>query len=101
MPDWAEAHNNLGNVLTAQGKLDEAIAEFRAAIRVKPDDDEAHCSLGVALAKQGKLDEAIAEFRKARDTVQRDSELARLIEKTLNDYHRYEISKKSGLSSPD
>ena len=43
-----------------QGKLDEAIAEYREAIRLKPDDAEAHNNLGIALHDQGKLDEAIA-----------------------------------------
>ena len=36
-PDYAEAHNNLGIALTDQGKLDEAVAEYREAIRLKPD----------------------------------------------------------------
>ena len=45
--------------------MDEAIAEFRAAIRVNPDFAIGHYNLGVALKKQGKLDEAIAEFRAA------------------------------------
>ncbi len=34
---------------------DEAIAEFRAAIRLKPDDATAHYNLGNALKAQGKL----------------------------------------------
>ena len=48
-----------------QGKLEEAIAEFRTAIRLKPDFAEAHYNLGIALAGQGKLEEAIAEYRAA------------------------------------
>ena len=48
-----------------QGKLDEAIAAYREAIRLKPDDAEAHYNLGIALSGQGKLDEAIAEYREA------------------------------------
>ena len=48
-----------------QGKLEEAIAEYRAAIRLKPDFAEAHCNLGNALTDQGKLDEAVAEYRAA------------------------------------
>ena len=47
------AHINLGNALTAQGKLDEAIAEFREAIRLKPDYAEAHNNLGIALRTRG------------------------------------------------
>jgi serine/threonine-protein kinase len=45
--------------------LDEAIAEYHTAIRLKPDDPGAHNNLGNALRDQGKLDEAIAEFHTA------------------------------------
>jgi len=31
-PDYAEAHNNLGNLLQDQGKLDDAIASFHTAL---------------------------------------------------------------------
>ena len=37
-----------------QGKLDEAIAEFREAIRLKPDHAEAHYNLGIALEQPGE-----------------------------------------------
>ena len=59
------AHNNIGIILAEQGKLDEAIAEFREAIRLEPDSQLAHSNLGHGLVEQGKLDEAIAEFREA------------------------------------
>ena len=36
-PDFAEAHNNLGNALKDQGKLDEAVACYRRALELKPD----------------------------------------------------------------
>jgi len=61
-----------GSSLMARGRtkegaevLDAAIAEYREAIRIKPDLAEAHASLGIALQNQGKLAEAIAEFREA------------------------------------
>ena len=40
-PDYAEAHNNLGNALKDQGKLDEAVACYRRALELKPDFAEA------------------------------------------------------------
>ena len=44
-------------------------------------------SLGKTLSeRQGKLDEAIAEIRKARDNAPRGSELAQLIEKSMNKF---------------
>ena len=60
-----QAHSNLGEALSQQGKLDEAIAEYRTAIRLQPDLAVAHYNLGNALKDQGKLDEAIAEYRTA------------------------------------
>ena len=38
-----------------QGKPDEAVAEYRTALRLKPDYAEAHSNLGNALRDQGKL----------------------------------------------
>jgi tetratricopeptide (TPR) repeat protein len=58
---YAEAHYNLDNVLYEQGKLDEALAAYREAMRIKPDFAEAHSNLGAAaLNEQGKRDEAVA-----------------------------------------
>ena len=64
-PDYAEAHNNLGNVLVQQGKQDEAAVAFRRALDLKPDYADAHNNLGNLLRGQGKLDEAVAAFCKA------------------------------------
>jgi tetratricopeptide (TPR) repeat protein len=37
-PDYAEAHNNLGIALSfTPGRLQDAIAEYRAALRIRPD----------------------------------------------------------------
>jgi FkbM family methyltransferase len=57
--------SNLGVALKEQGKLDEAVAAYRQAIRIKADSAETHSNLGVALYDQGKLDEAVAAYRQA------------------------------------
>ena len=62
--NYADAHNQLGRELVAQGKLEEGIDCFRRAIEVKSDDVESHHNLGGALLARGKLDEAIASFRR-------------------------------------
>jgi len=64
-PDYAEAHNNLGNAFNEQGRLDEAIASYRQALTVKPDFAEVHSNLGFIFRQLGKMDDAIAGFRKA------------------------------------
>jgi Flp pilus assembly protein TadD len=59
------AHTNLGLALYAQGKTDQAITEFRAALRLRPDFAEAHNDLGVALANRGDVNGAIQAFLNA------------------------------------
>ncbi|MCZ6743022.1 MAG: tetratricopeptide repeat protein [Alphaproteobacteria bacterium] len=64
-PDYAEAHNNLGNALKDLERPEEAVAAFRKAAELKPDYAEAHNNLGNMLKIQGRLDEAMAAYRKA------------------------------------
>ena len=64
-PDYADAHNNLGNTLKEQGKLDDAVASYLKAINIKPDNAEAHNNLGNTLKEQGKLDDAVESYYQA------------------------------------
>ncbi|OIO00612.1 MAG: hypothetical protein AUJ49_09530 [Desulfovibrionaceae bacterium CG1_02_65_16] len=64
-PDYADAANNLGNVLSAQGRLAEAELCYHAALTAKPDYAEAANNLGVALHNLGRLAEAEAACRRA------------------------------------
>ena len=66
-PDSFFVHLDLGAVLFLQPeRLQEAIAEFEAAVRLKPDSPAAHEDLGVALAAMPeRLPEAVAEYRTA------------------------------------
>jgi hypothetical protein len=61
----AATHYNLGSLLASQRRLDEAVAEFRKAIEVRPDHSETHNNLGVVLKALGRTDEAIEAFRRA------------------------------------
>jgi len=61
-PGNAEEHRKKGTLLTQQGRYDEALAEFRLALRLVPDLDRAHLGLGAALQGKGDLDGAIAEY---------------------------------------
>ena len=46
-----------------RGQTDEAIAHYRKALHINPNDALAHCNLGVMLAKNGSVDEAMDQFR--------------------------------------
>jgi tetratricopeptide (TPR) repeat protein len=58
-------HGLSGDALRKEGKLEEAITEYRKAIQVNPNNGTNYHSLGIALYEQGKLEEAITEYRKA------------------------------------
>jgi tetratricopeptide (TPR) repeat protein len=60
-----EAANNLGLVLLAQGKTDEAVTQFQHTLRLKPDYGMACNNLGNVLRLGGDLDGALAHFRRA------------------------------------
>jgi len=58
-------HNNLGNALNAQGKLQEAAAAYSTALAHNPNHVGALFNLGLVLQTQGKLEEAAAAYRRA------------------------------------
>ena len=47
-------------------RVDEAIDQYEAALRLKPDFADVHNDLGVALSKAGRTQEAIARFEEAQ-----------------------------------
>ena len=57
-PNFARAHYELGLVLEEEGKLDEAIAEFKAGLKALPDNVFAVTALGHAQALAGRKVEA-------------------------------------------
>jgi len=59
------AHNSLGAALEEQGRLDEAISNFREALQIKPDGTQAYYNMGVALEKQGKYDDSLKYLSEA------------------------------------
>jgi Flp pilus assembly protein TadD len=59
------AHFNLGAVLQAMGKFDEAIPYLNQAILMKPSSATATNNLAVSLLMTDKVDPAIQEFRKS------------------------------------
>lgn len=64
-PDSSALHNDYGNVLLAQHRLNEALAEYNEALRFDPEMSSAHHNIGICLALQKNLDGAIKEFRQA------------------------------------
>jgi tetratricopeptide (TPR) repeat protein len=64
-PDDAGARNNLGNALAEQGRLQEAEAQFREALRLVPAYDDPHFNLAHTLVREGRVAEAIPHYEAA------------------------------------
>ena len=60
-----DVHVAMGSLLAEEGNINGAIAAYRTAIRLQPDDAIADSNLGVALAAKGDLEGAIAAYRTA------------------------------------
>ena len=62
-----ESHYNLANTLERQGQTREAEAEFREALRIRPDVAEIHCNLGQLLGRSRRFAEALKELRRGHE----------------------------------
>ena len=58
------AHYDLGSLFLELDRTEEAIAEFRASLKVAPQSAQTHNNLGTALGIQGRLDERSAISRR-------------------------------------
>jgi len=65
LPPEAMFHYEHGTVLANQGKLDEAMVQFRAVLQIRPKDPLTHYQLGLVLARKGLFDDAIQHYSKA------------------------------------
>ena len=82
-PDDAGIHLQLGRVLAAQGKKDDAIAELQAALKLAPADADAQRDLADLYAIAGKNDLAEETYRTLLTAHPNDAELHRGLGKAL------------------
>ena len=68
-PDFAEAHNDRGVILAANGSVAEAVSSFERAVALRSGYDEARNNLGRGLRSLGRLDEAAAQFERVLKNV--------------------------------
>lgn len=61
-PDNPRAREGLAEAYAELGRLDEAIAQRTAAVRLKPDESTYHYNLALALVEAGRLDDAIRHY---------------------------------------
>jgi predicted TPR repeat methyltransferase len=61
----ARQYHQAGAAYAGQGLVHQALACFREAARLRPDDAAAHNNLGLMLAARGETAEALASYRRA------------------------------------
>ena len=65
-PDWTWAHDLKGNILRAQGRTEEAVAEHERALALDPSNADAAAELGIRLPiSSGQFDKSLEYFDKA------------------------------------
>jgi len=61
-PLLAEAYSNLGNVYKERGQLQEALENYRHAVRLKPDFIDGYINLAAALVAAGDMEGAVQAY---------------------------------------
>ena len=61
--DSYRAHELRGEALEAAGKTDEAIEEYRQALKIKPELQTVHFSIGNIYWRGGRMEEAFVELQ--------------------------------------
>uniref|UniRef100_A0A0K8T6Z4 Uncharacterized protein n=2 Tax=Lygus hesperus TaxID=30085 RepID=A0A0K8T6Z4_LYGHE len=61
-PLLAEAYSNLGNVFKERGQLQEALDNYRHAVRLKPDFIDGYINLAAALVAAGDMEQAVQAY---------------------------------------
>ena len=82
-PEDAGIHLQLGRVLVAENKKDDAIAELQVALKLSPADSEAQLELADLYAGAGKNDLAEGAYRALVAAQPKDAELHRGLGKAL------------------
>src|SRR5216110_272924 len=65
VPDAAKPHFDYGSALQKEGKLDEAIEQYKLALQLDPKYAAAHMDIGGALSGQAKFDAAVPHMETA------------------------------------
>jgi len=87
-PDLGTWYFDRATAYKQKGELEQAIAQYRAAVQANPNFPDIYAALGSALVTQGEFDKAIANYRKAIELKPSFAELRRKLALLLGDLDR-------------
>jgi tetratricopeptide (TPR) repeat protein len=93
-PGFAEVQYNVGNLLLAQNRLDEAIASYERALELRPTLVDARANLAVALNAQRRYAEALAHNVEALRQRPDDPTLLRNMALNLAELGRFDEAER-------
>jgi tetratricopeptide (TPR) repeat protein len=97
-PQDAVAHLQLGRVLAASGKDADAVTEFEAAAKIKPNDPAAAREMAALYMKAGKYDKAEAAYRSLLPANPRDADLHEGLGQACMRLHKFADAQKEFLA---
>jgi spermidine synthase len=83
VPESAKLHGMLGSAFAARGNAEDAIAEFREAVAMDPQDGATRSRLATILLETGQYDAAIEQFQAARRLMPGSAEVTNNLGVTL------------------
>ncbi len=89
------AHTTLGFVLADEGRLDEALEQYQAAVRIAPRYKDARTGLARTLDRMGRYDEATEHLRQILQARGDDAETYRHLGNVMLDAGRLEEALKN------
>ena len=102
-PTNYKARIDLGNLLLAGGKTDDAQAQANAVMAAQPNNPDVHAMLGAIAAKRGQKDQALTEIHRAlelepnRSAFHEDLALLQAADPTKNSSVEDELKKSVAL----
>ena len=101
-PNCWQSHKNLGTGFAGQGKINEALGQYREALRLKPDNASVRNNLGDIFAATGQIADAIAQYRAALNVLSKEAESRHhLGDAYLHQGHVHEAEFQYKLASAD
>jgi len=101
-PSYASAHQWYAQLLSSQGRHEEALAEIAMALQLDPLSARVNATVGLLLSRAGKHDEAVVELRKTAELFPSDPTphvylAGAYLQTSLNDQAVAEIDKAKAL----
>ena len=85
----------LGNAHASLGQLDEALAAYQTALKIRPDKPAALTNIGVVYYQQGKFDDAVQQLQKALEIDPQDAETHYMLGATYVQQQKLDEAEKS------